>query len=400
MSKGSRLALFGPGLAAPGTLAWLAMAVDWFRGVRRVSVLREARRRRDPLERYPSVSVIVPVRNEEGSVEEALRSLLAQDYPGRLEILAVDDRSTDRTGGILAGLASERADLMRVLRVEDLPDGWLGKNHALSLGAAEAGGEWLLFTDADVRFYHGCLEEAVNYAVHEGLDHLTLAPEIVSRGVALRSFVAVFTLVFEVTQRPWRASDPRASEAIGVGAFNLMRREAYLAAGTHRAIRARPDDDMRLGKLVKDAGFRQRVAYGTGSVSVEWHRTLAGAVRGLEKSMFPAMDYRPSTVLFASLALFLTNVLPFAGVILARRGPTRLLFGLNVLAVVAMYAYGARRSGSRISPLYAALHPFGVAVFIYAMLRSTYRALANDGIEWRGTKYPLDLLKEEPGETA
>jgi hypothetical protein len=130
-------------------------------------------------------------------------------------------------------------------------------------------------------------------------------------------------------------------------------------------------------------------------VSVEWHRTLAGAVRGLEKSMFPAMDYRTSTALFASLALFLTNMMPFAGMIMARRGPTRLLFGLNVLIVVAMYAYGARCSGSRTSPLYAALHPFGAAVFIYAMLRSTYRALADGGVEWRGTRYPLELLKED-----
>ena len=394
MSDVSLRSLAGPALAAVGALTWLTLAVDWFRGVRRVGVLHEARRNRQPLERYPSVSVTVPARNEEEGVERALRSLLAQNYPGRLEILAVDDRSTDRTGEIFARLASERSDVLRVLRVEDLPDGWLGKNHALFLGAGEAGGEWLLFTDADVRFSPGCLEEAVNYAVSEGLDHLTLAPEIVSRGVGLRSFVAVFVLVFEVTQRPWRATDPRSSVAIGVGAFNLMRREAYLAAGTHRVIRARPDDDMRLGRLVKDAGFRQAVAYGTGSVSVEWHRTLAGAVRGLEKSMFPAMDYRTSTAIFASLALFLTNVMPFAGVILARRGPTRLLFGLNVLAVTAMYAYGAKRSGSRTSPLYAALHPFGAAVFIYAVLRSTFRALASGGVEWRGTKYPLGLLKD------
>ena len=394
MSEVSLRSFVGFTLAAVGALAWITLAVDWFRGVRRVGVLHEARRNRQPLERYPRVSVIVPARNEEEGVERALRSLFAQDYPGPFEILAVDDRSTDRTGEIFARLASERPDRIKVLRVEDLPDGWLGKNHALFLGVREASGEWLLFTDADVRFSPGCLEEAMNYAVSEGLDHLTLAPEIVSRGVGLRSFVAVFTLVFEVTQRPWRATDPRSSVAVGVGAFNLMRREAYLAAGTHRAIRARPDDDMRLGRLVKDAGFRQAVAYGTGSVSVEWHRTLAGAVRGLEKSMFPAMDYRLSVALLASLALFLSNVLPFAGVILARRGSARLLFGLNVLTIFAMYAYGARRSGSRLSPLYAALHPFGAAVFIYAMLRSTCRALASGGVEWRGTKYPLDLLKD------
>jgi glycosyltransferase involved in cell wall biosynthesis len=273
----------------------------------------------------------------------------------------VDDRSIDRTGQILARLASERSDVLRVIRVEELAQGWLGKNYALYLGARQAEGDWLLFTDADVRFPPGCLEEAVGYALTESLDHLTLAPEIVSRGVALKSFVAAFSLVFEVTQRPWRAADPRARVAVGVGSFNLLRKEVYIRAGTHSAIRVRPDDDMRLGSLVKENGFRQGVAYGTGSVSVEWHRTLAGAVRGLEKSMFPGVDYRLSTALFASLALFLTSVLPFAGVFLAPRAATRLLFGVDVLLVFAMYAYGAKRSRVGISPLYAALHPFGAS---------------------------------------
>ena len=370
------------------------VAFDWFRSGRRVPVLRQTRKDHETPKRYPSVSVVVPARDEGETVEEAVRSVLSQSYPGALEVVAVDDRSTDGTGAALAGLASERPDVMKVIRVDELPDGWLGKNHALYLGARETAGEWLLFTDADVRFAPNCLENAVAFVLDEDFDHLAIAPEIVSQGVALKSFVAAFSLVFEVTQRPWRASDPRAREAIGVGAFNLVRREAYLGAGTHSAIRMRPDDDMRLGRLLKRAGYRQGVAYGTGSVSVEWHRTLTGAVRGLEKSMFPGTDYRLSLVIFASLALFLTNVLPFAGVFLARRAVTRLLFGANVGLVLAMYVHGARRSGTGLSPLYAVLHPFGISVFIYAMLRSTFKALANGGIEWRGTTYPLDLLQE------
>ena len=152
---------------------------------------------------------------------------------------------------------------------------------------------------------------------------------------------------------------------------------------------------MRLGRLLKRAGFQQSVAYGMGSLSVEWYRTLVGAVRGLEKSMFSGVDYRLSMARFASLVLFLTNVLPFAGVFLARRALTNLLFGEDALLVFAMYAHGTRRSESRLfSPLSAALYRFGVSVFIYAMLRSAYVTLANGGTEWRGTRYPLDLLKE------
>jgi hypothetical protein len=196
-------------------------------------------------------------------------------------------------------------------------------------------------------------------------------------------------------QRPWRAQDPRTEEAVGVGAFNLLKRDTYLQAGTHEAIRLRPDDDMRLAKLIKESGYLQGVAYGTGSVSVEWHETLAGAVRGLEKSVFPGVDYRLSMILLASLLLFSTNVLPVFGVVLARRRAMRLLFGADALAVAAMYAYGPRASGSSLSPLYAALHPFGIGVFIYATLRSACVTLAKGGIEWRGTFYPLRLLKED-----
>jgi hypothetical protein len=183
---------------------------------------------------------------------------------------------------------------------------------------------------------------------------------------------------------------------VGVGAFNLLKREAYLRTGTHKAMPLRPDDDMRLARLIKDAGYSQGVTYGTGSVSVEWHETLAGAVKGLEKSIFPGVDYRLSMILRASLMLFSTNVLPFFGVVLARRRAMRLLFGTDVLAVVAMYAYGPRASGSSLSPLYAALHPFGIGAFIYAALRSTWVTLSKGGIKWRGTFYPLRLSKGDP----
>ena len=136
------------------------------------------------------------------------------------------------------------------------------------------------------------------------------------------------------------------------------------------------------------------IGYGVGTIGVEWHRTLAGAVGGLEKSMFPGVDYRLSAALLASLVLFATNVLPFLGMLLSRRAAARLLFGADAALVFAMYALGGRRSGT--PWYYAALHPFGSSVLIYAMLRSTFKALARGGIEWRGTFYPLEELGNGP----
>jgi len=392
--RGQRRGRFGLGVAALLSALWFGMAAGWFRGSGRVPVLANLRGTGSKPDDHPSVSIVVAARDEKEAVEAALRSLLEQDYPGHLEVIAVDDRSSDGTGEVMAGLAARMPGRLRHLRVDSLPEGWLGKNHALWLGSGEAEGGWLLFTDADVRFEPDCVRLAVRHALDEGFDHLALAPELVSRGTVLKSFVAAFSLVFEVTQRPWRVSDPEAKESVGVGAFNLVRREAYEGAGTHRAVRMRPDDDLRLGRALKEAGFRQGVAYGTGTVWVEWHRSLAGAVRGLGKSMFPGVDYRLSAALLASLGLFATNVLPFFGVFLARRALTRLLFGADVLVLFAMYARGARRSGT---PAYlAALHPFGASALIFAMLRSTYKTLVRGGIEWRGTFYPLETLRRGP----
>jgi cellulose synthase/poly-beta-1,6-N-acetylglucosamine synthase-like glycosyltransferase len=278
-------------LVSLGSLVWLALSLQWLLGIRKIPVLEDVSET-DRLDHDPALSIILAARDEGRSVGEGVKSMLAQDYSGTLEIIAVNDRSTDRTGEILEELATKHPDRLRVSNVESLPEGWLGKTHALYTGAAQAQGEWLLFTDADVVFTPHCADRATRYATTNGLDHLTMPPEIVCRSVLLRSFVAAFTLVFEITQRPWRAGDPQAQEHVGVGAFNLIRKDAYERSGTHRAIRMRPDDDMKLAKLLKRHGFRQGVAYGAGLISVEWHQTLPDAVRGLSKSMFSGLDYR------------------------------------------------------------------------------------------------------------
>jgi glycosyltransferase involved in cell wall biosynthesis len=377
-------------LASLGSLIWLALGLQWLLGIRKIPLLKdlfEAHR----VDRHPALSIILAARDEEQSVKESVASMLAQDYSGKLEIIAVNDRSTDRTGEILGELMTRYPDRLRISNVESLPKGWLGKTHALYTGAAMATGEWLLFTDADVIFSPECSDLAVRYAIDDGLDHLTLPPEIVCRTVLLRSFVAAFTLVFEMTQRPWRVGDPQAHEHVGIGAFNLIRKDAYESSGTHRAIRMRPDDDMKLAKLVKRHGFRQAVAYGAGLISVEWHQTLPDAVRGLSKSMFSGLDYRIGATVAGVLMLLLTNVLPVFG--LFSRNTTGTLCRLNIFSTLLVYAYRARHFGHESPWWYALLHPFGICVSIYTMLRSASTTLASRGIEWRETRYPLEELK-------
>jgi glycosyltransferase involved in cell wall biosynthesis len=372
----------------------LVLSIEVFRGIRTIPVLEDVATH--DLNNYPSLSVVVPARNEERAAEESIETMLGQEYPGDLEVIAINDRSADRTGEILEQLRSRHPNL-HVFDIEELPQGWLGKNHALNLGAAKAKGEWLLFTDADVHFSGRCFEDAVRYAVQNDLHHLTLFPDIVSKAVLLKGFVLAYASIFLVALRPWRARDPRAKEHVGVGAFNLIQREVYMKAGTHRAIPMRPDDDVKLAKLVKKRGFRQGAAFGSGMLSVEWHQSLGSAVRGLSKTLFPWMGYRLDMLMLATLLLFLVNVFPFIETIFfaKKMGVARLISVLNVLLFFATYYYQVKYSKTNAPLPYAVLYPVSTLVFIYAMWRSAYTTITNDGIEWRGTKYPLESLKKD-----
>ena len=345
----------------------------------------------------PRLSVVVPARDEGSTIRRAVGSLLAQDYPD-LEVIVVDDRSSDATGDVLRGLAEKDARLL-ALRVDELPAGWLGKNHALWRGADRANGEWLLFTDADVVFAPGALRQAVAYAMAEGLDHLTLAPRLVARGVALRAFVAFFGYAFVALWGAYLANDPKSERGVGIGAFNLVRRSAYERIGTMRALSLRPDDDIRLGRRLRGFGFRQRVLNGNELLSVEWYPSLGAAVSGLEKSMYSSMEYRVVDAAGVLLYLSVTMVWPFVGVLLVG-GIDRVLLAIVVACLMAALLETYRQSMSlRLTPaalVVAVLLPFSAACFGWAIVRSVYLAETR-GVRWRGTTYPLSLLRAQSG---
>jgi cellulose synthase/poly-beta-1,6-N-acetylglucosamine synthase-like glycosyltransferase len=336
----------------------------------------------------PRVSVISAARNEERGVRAGLGSLLAQDYPA-LEAIAIDDRSTDGTGAVLDALAATDPRL-RVLHNTVLPAGWLGKNHALHLGAAAATGELLLFTDADVVMAPTTLRRAVTLLRRDGLDHLTVAPELVMPGWLLQSFAAAFMLSFSQYAQPWQARNPKSGKHIGIGAFNLVRADAYHAVGGHAPIAMRPDDDLKLGKLLKQAGYRQDVSFGRGLVSVAWYHTLREVARGLEKNAFAGVEYSVAAVVVATALLLLTGVWPWLALLLT--GGTTWLLNLGVVLVWTTLAL-VNRPVSGLGLRQALGLPLGNLILAWVFVRSTYLALRNDGIDWRGTHYPLAELR-------
>jgi len=347
--------------------------------------------------KLPRLSVVVPARDEGSTIGRAVGSLLAQAYSD-LEIIVVDDRSSDTTGQVLRALAADDPRLV-VLRVDELPAGWLGKNHALWRGAERANGEWLLFTDADVVFGHGALRQAVAYAAAEGLDHLTLAPRLVARGLALRAFVAFFGYAFIALWGAYLANDPKSKRGVGIGAFNLVRRSAYERIGTMRALSLRPDDDIRLGRRLRGFGFRQRVLNGNQLLSVEWYPSLGAAISGLEKSMYSSLEYRLVDAIAVLLYLGATMVWPFVGVLLIG-GIDRVLLAVVVACLVAalLETYGQSMAPRLTASAFviALLLPFSAACFAWAIVRSVYLAETR-GVRWRGTTYPLSLLRTQSG---
>jgi hypothetical protein len=366
---------------------WVTSTASLLRGFRKVPMLPDVEPLTDA--ECPSVSIIVPACNEAETVEPAMRSLLRLDYP-RLELIAVQDRSTDDTGAILDRLAASEPRL-RVLHITELPEGWLGKNHALHRGAAEASGEWLLFTDADVVYQPDALRRALRVARDSGCDHLVIYPHMETRGFWESMFISFFMVMFNVRFRAWEVSDPKSSAYAGVGAFNLVRASMYRELGGHERLRMDVADDLHLGKLIKRSGYRQYLAEAGDRLRVRWAIGLRGVIHVLTKNAFTGHAYSWGMVLHTTLGLGMAGVWPWAGIWM---GPevARALCGVALLAMVVLQAYFARRGG--VSPLYALVWPLAAVLFLFITYRSGLLAERQRGIYWRGTFYPLDALRQ------
>lgn len=373
------------------TLTSTVVGVSLFlNGMGRLKVLRKlAFSDGEPLERLPFVSVVVAARNEERHIAAAIQSLLEIEYDP-WELLVIDDRSTDKTSEILADL--QRLDpRLRVQRIERLPEGWLGKNHALDVGIRQSKGELVLLTDADIFFEKTALKRAVSHMTSQGLDHLAIAPDLNMPGPLLRSFTVMFYIFFFVFTQAWKANDPKSRASIGIGAFGLFRRQALMDIGGLTKIPLRPDDDLMLGRLIKRHGFKQSILDGAGMISVPWYSSTSELITGLEKNSFAALNYRPELVLGSIVFQFLMIVCPFLA-LLFTQGYAWWLNLLTVSLLVGMPSYlGIKLRYGWYSGLY---FPVCTLLFGYIQLRAMVLCYWIGGIRWRDTFYPLQALKK------
>jgi len=375
-------------------IAWFSRILDAAIGMRNVADVAKPEWDRRPVVNgnTPRVSIIVPARNEQDDIAETLRRLLVLDYDN-YEVIAVNDRSTDRTGEIMNEVATSAAarGCMRVVHVDELPPGWLGKTHAMWTAAKEATGDWLLFTDADVVFRPDSLRRAIAYAEAEKADHVVMFPHLVMKQPGEKMMIAFFQTLFVFGHRPWKVADPKTDDHMGVGAFNCIRRSVYDAVGTYQRLRMEVLDDMKLGKVVKKAGYAQRNVFGGDLISIRWARGAMGVVRNLTKNFFAVLSFQWPRTLISCFGLAFLNLGPFFGVWLTH-GWLRAIYVLALGSMFGIYIGMSRRSS--VPPYYFLLHPISSVLFVYILLRSMFHTLWNDGIVWRGTRYPLDELRK------
>jgi glycosyltransferase involved in cell wall biosynthesis len=398
-------------------LAWFSRIVEAALGMPSVADVSRPEWDRNPVSASgnPRLSIIVPARNEEETIEQTLNALLGLDYDN-YEVIAVNDRSTDRTGEIMERVASSyscqsRGEAgqsyshssktakhgpsnevtLRVVYHTELPAGWLGKTHAMWTAANHASGDWLLFTDADVLFKPESVRRALAYAEAEPADHVVLFPRMIMKRPGEYMMIAFFHTMFMFGHRPWKVADPSTDDHMGVGAFNLVRRPVYEAVGTYEALRMEVLDDMKLGKVVKNAGFAQRNVFGGDLISIRWARGAFGIVNNLTKNFFAVLSFQSWRTVISALGLAFLNFGPFLGIWLAH-GWARLPYAIALASMLAIYIGMSWRSA--VPAYYFLLHPVSTAMFIYTLLRSMVLTLWNDGIVWRGTKYRLEELRK------
>ncbi|HEX3463040.1 MAG TPA: glycosyltransferase family 2 protein [Candidatus Elarobacter sp.] len=375
-------------VCALAALIYAERATAALRGWVRVPAIAEERRAAAD-DGAPVLSVVVPARNEERTIERCVRSLLAQTL-AEYEVIVVDDRSDDRTPAILDRLAREHPRL-RVVRGAPLPEGWVGKPWALAQGAHVARARWLLFTDADTWHAPHACASALAFARARGVDALSLwtRQELGSWGerAVLPSLLSMIVVASGSLERLNDPGDPE--HALANGQYVLVSRVAHEALGGFEALRGEIVEDVAFARRLKaDGRFRLILADGSELVAVRMYTSLRELWDGFSKNMYAGAGGDVRTLAAAAFFLALLSAVPaaLAADAVARRRPLRASEALLCLAAgIAVQARAFRTTG--IAPALAWFAPAGHAVTAAIVMNSTLRVLSGRGVEWRGRRY-------------
>ena len=350
--------------------------------------LRRFTRQSNEPTNWPLVSVVIAARDEEQRIGETLNRLLASDYP-QLEIILANDRSTDGTAEIAAAIAIKDTRL-RIVTIDNVPEGWLGKTNAMTQATNLATGEFLLFTDGDIQFSPDAIRLAMRYTLDRQLDHFCLFQSMETEGWAERVLVSFFAMLFAFGTQPWLRRLRFPSAYYGIGAFNLVRRSAYDAAGGHEPIRLDILDDVKLGKLLFKQKSSADYLVAEDAVRVRWQPSAWGVIRGLEKNAFASMSYSLVKMLVFSAFFTLVFFVPIVATILV---PIESSSGFLAVLILLHLTFGrlSVAFGGSVTVMPGLI--VGAVGVLFAFWRSAFLTLRRGGVNWRETFYSLNDLR-------
>lgn len=349
----------------------------------------------------PLVSILLPARNEEKRIlRECVNSLLAQDYEN-FEVIAVNDRSTDRTGGILREIAAKDAKL-RVIEGAELPEGWLGKPFVLQQAFAKASGEWILTTDADITFSSEAVKITISYAEKNKYDALTLIPFDVCKSFWERIFLPTFCWFRMLAMPPSRVNSQQRPETMGVGNFFLIRRECLEKIGGFEQVKSEVAEDLKLADLLKQSGASFRLDYAPDLIKTRMYSGFREIWEGFTKNLFAGSNFSVLNTISGAGSILLFGVLPnvliffcLAVWLVANESiflpfllPLVLIYILQVIVFILL-----NRAWQKL--IYISLFaPFGLGLFVAILINSTVKILSGRGVMWKGRAiYSRDNVK-------
>lgn len=335
-----------------------------------------------------SVTVVIAALNEADTIEPCLQSLQNQTLHS-IEVILINDRSTDTTGKIMQKYCDSNSS-WKYVEVETLPDGWLGKTHALHQGAAISESKYLLFTDADVLFAEDCIERAVKLADDENIAHLSLGPRFIAQSKLLQAMLLYFGILILRLLKPSKMHK-RKNSYVGVGAFNLVKRKDYDELGGHKSLRLCVLDDIMLAKMFSKAGLKQKFVEAKEYLSIAWYSSVRKMIHGLQKNSFAALRYSWLKLLAIYIFNLSVHTIPYFLLFIVE-GQAQLLLAAGLTSTHLLFALSAIKLGY--SPLLSLLYAPAGLLLGWTQLRSGIVTTLKGSVSWRDTSYPVSTLKE------
>ncbi|MGI0090373.1 MAG: glycosyltransferase [Nitrososphaerales archaeon] len=337
----------------------------------------------------PLVSVIIPSRNEERMIAECLDSLLNQSH-SNLEILVVDDSSTDKTFEIVSSIAKDFQGI-RLISAGPKQEGWVGKSWPCWRGYEESKGEFILFVDADSTLKRKTIEIALRYFSENRLDVFSLSPRVKMRGVWAKSVLPIISGAINLLYPMQKVNDRKSERAYVFGTFILIRKSVYEATGGHKQVKGELVEDAELARIAKKAGYNLRVERGPEILSTVWEDDLGSIYSGLERVISNSIKIWGLVSMLNSVLLFLVILYPIIFVLAyltLTEASLILTIGFiasicNIITFLALICHELNTISGKVG-LSVLFYPLGCALFISAVVSASIKVSTGRDIKWKG----------------